>query len=342
MPAEANPLVSIITPTYNHERFIGPCIESVLAQTYSNWEQIIIDDGSTDGTRSVVERYKDKRIRYIRQENQGIEALAHTYNRALSASHGSLIAILEGDDTWPQYKLATMTDAFIDPFVALAYGEMKEIDVGGKLAERSGSTARKYRKLPQSVLFNDPVRSAIPYLLTVPGHSMIPASTVLMRRAPLDAIGGFQYVQGQLYTDFPTFILLALQGKFYFFSEVVGFRRMHASSATARFFEEMTERSHKHLLDLLATPGFQLRGKELAQVLKSWSAVGAGVDYRRGRALLLDSQWSAARSSFLGAMQLADLRVTMGAIVGWCLSWIHRDLEILYQKAGRPALRSGN
>ena len=66
------PLVSIITPTYNHEKFIGQCIESVLSQTFSTWEQIIIDDGSTDGTLETIARYKDKRIRYIWQENMGI------------------------------------------------------------------------------------------------------------------------------------------------------------------------------------------------------------------------------------------------------------------------------
>jgi len=69
---DARPLVSIITPTYNHQEFIAECIDSVLAQTYFEWEQIIIDDGSTDGTPRIISRYVDKRIKYIRQENQGI------------------------------------------------------------------------------------------------------------------------------------------------------------------------------------------------------------------------------------------------------------------------------
>jgi len=66
------PFVTIITPTYNHEKFIGQCIESVLAQTYPHWEQIIIDDGSIDHTREVVLRYRDNRIKYVYQENLGI------------------------------------------------------------------------------------------------------------------------------------------------------------------------------------------------------------------------------------------------------------------------------
>ena len=90
------PLISIITPTYNHEKFIGPCIESVLKQAYQNWEQIVIDDGSTDRTAEVVRGFADPRIRYVHQENKGLEALAHTYNLALSICNGEFIAILVG------------------------------------------------------------------------------------------------------------------------------------------------------------------------------------------------------------------------------------------------------
>src|SRR6267378_4285585 len=95
--SQGSPLVSIITATFNHEPFIASCIESVLGQSYSNWEQIIIDDGSTDKTADVIRGYSDRRIRFIHQANHGIEALALTYNHALSQAKGEIIAILEGD-----------------------------------------------------------------------------------------------------------------------------------------------------------------------------------------------------------------------------------------------------
>jgi len=106
-------LVSVITPTYNHERFIAQCIESVLAQTYGHWEMIIVDDGSTDHTASIAEEYakKDHRIKVIRQANNGIFRLAETYNKALGLANGELIAILEGDDTWQNTKLEIQVDA---------------------------------------------------------------------------------------------------------------------------------------------------------------------------------------------------------------------------------------
>ncbi len=341
MPTMTAPLVSIITPTYNHERYVGACIESVLRQSYGSWEQIVIDDGSTDGTAAAVKSYSDPRVRYLHQENAGIEALAHTYNRALAESRGSLIAVLEGDDTWPEHKLATMVPAFSDPLTVLAYGEMREIDPTGNVAERASRTTRKHRKQPRSVLFNDPVRAAVPYMLTVPGHSLIPASTVVIRRTALHAIGGFQYVEGQLYTDYPTFIQLALQGRFHFFSETMGFRRMHFSSATAQFSEEMLERSRKHLSELLETPEFIVGARELRHIERSWRSAAASGRFRRGRLLLLERRWSEARGRFLGAVQSADLGIAAASIVGWGLSWLHRDLEGLYRRAGRPPIRAG-
>jgi glycosyltransferase involved in cell wall biosynthesis len=87
-------LVTVITPTYNHEQYIRACIESVLSQTYPKWEQVIVDDGSTDKTPEIIGSYKDKRIRYVRQENVGIFRLPETYNRALAAARGELIAML--------------------------------------------------------------------------------------------------------------------------------------------------------------------------------------------------------------------------------------------------------
>ena len=86
------PLVSIITPTYNHGLYIGRCLESVLAQTEPRWEQIVIDDGSTDGTADVVGRSTDARIRYVSQPHRGITGLGDAYNLALGMARGEYVA----------------------------------------------------------------------------------------------------------------------------------------------------------------------------------------------------------------------------------------------------------
>src|SRR5262245_61272643 len=119
---DAPPMVSIITPTYNHAEFLADCVESVLRQTFTSWEQIVVDDGSTDATPDVMARFRDPRIKYVRQQRCGLERLAETYNRALAMCRAPLIAILEGDDTWPANKLEALVPAFVDEDVVLAYG----------------------------------------------------------------------------------------------------------------------------------------------------------------------------------------------------------------------------
>ncbi len=95
--AKENPLISVIIPTYNRANFLGEAIESVLSQTYKNLEVIIIDDGSTDDTRQLIEKYTDKRIIYLYQEHGGTSAAR---NKGIQEAKGEYIAFLDSDDIW--------------------------------------------------------------------------------------------------------------------------------------------------------------------------------------------------------------------------------------------------
>jgi glycosyltransferase involved in cell wall biosynthesis len=336
-----SPVISIVTPTFNHQNFIAPCIDSVLAQSYSNWEQIIIDDGSTDRTGEIGRRYDDPRVRYMYQQNQGLEALAHTYNRALAMAKGTLVAVLEGDDVWPADKLERMVQAFVDPEVVLAYGEMREIDPDGNIAQRMSNTSRKRKELPGSILFNDPVHSAAAYMLTVHGHSLVPASTAVIRRSALEAIGGFQYVPGQCYVDYPTFINLAFEGKFHYFSEIVGYRRSHSASATVQLGDRMAKVAREYLCSLLADPRFALTTPQKIAIEREWEGVQCGQEFALGRLCALQGRWQEAREHFARGLSLSDLRALVGSATGWALSWVKCDLEELFRLAGRAPLRVG-
>jgi glycosyltransferase involved in cell wall biosynthesis len=91
------PKVSVIIPAYNRAHFLGEAIQSVLDQTFPDFELIVVDDGSTDNTKEVVESFKDPRIRYIYQENRGQSAAQNT---GIKASGSEYIAILGSDDMW--------------------------------------------------------------------------------------------------------------------------------------------------------------------------------------------------------------------------------------------------
>jgi glycosyltransferase involved in cell wall biosynthesis len=97
-------LVSIIIPDYNHARFLGDAICSVLDQDYKNFEVIVVDDGSTDNSRDVAEKFGDK-IQYIYQENAGLSAARNT---GIHASKGSLIGVLDADDMYEPVFLSTL------------------------------------------------------------------------------------------------------------------------------------------------------------------------------------------------------------------------------------------
>ena len=100
-----NNLISVITPTYNCSKFIGRTIESVLAQSYKNWEMIIVDDCSTDDTRDIVAKYceKDNRITYFCLKYNSGAAVART--KAMELANGDYMAFLDSDDLWTDDKL---------------------------------------------------------------------------------------------------------------------------------------------------------------------------------------------------------------------------------------------
>lgn len=99
--------VSVVIPAYNHEKFIGPAIDSVLNQTFQDFELVIVDDGSTDKTADVIKSYKDTRIRYFYQENQDA---FNTINRGISLAQGEFISILNSDDIYSLNRLQRLLD----------------------------------------------------------------------------------------------------------------------------------------------------------------------------------------------------------------------------------------
>lgn len=98
-----NELVSIIMPSYNTAQYIEASIQSVLAQTYENWELIIVDDCSSDHTDAVVASFSDQRIHYLKNETNSGAAVSR--NRALQEAKGKWIAFLDSDDLWEPQKL---------------------------------------------------------------------------------------------------------------------------------------------------------------------------------------------------------------------------------------------
>ncbi|MDP4268383.1 MAG: glycosyltransferase family 2 protein [Bacteroidota bacterium] len=118
-------LISVIVPCYNYACFLSEALESILNQTYSKWECIIVDDGSTDNTKEVAERFiaRDSRFRYIFQQNKGLPA---SRNTGLKEAKGEFIQLLDADDLISTEKFQTQIKAFINnPNADIVYSNYK-------------------------------------------------------------------------------------------------------------------------------------------------------------------------------------------------------------------------
>ena len=171
---EPNALVSIVTPAFNVASYLSEAIESCLAQTYTNFELLIVNDGSTDATGAVAERFTvDTRVRVFRTANQGISAAR---NLAIKQSRGTVFALLDGDDRWmPSYLQTQLTTLRRHP----------EADIVTANAINSGGPLDGVPYWPSS----DQIRP-ISLIEMIEREDAVHIMTVL-RRSVVDLIGGF-------------------------------------------------------------------------------------------------------------------------------------------------------
>ncbi len=127
------PAVSIILPTYNRSNLLREAIESAQRQTFTDFEILVIDDGSTDDTRSVIERISDTRIKYFYKSNGGVSSAR---NVGLVNAVGEYVAFLDSDDLWPEEHLETMLDKLEKtPDYGMAYSQFKDVYPDGREAQ---------------------------------------------------------------------------------------------------------------------------------------------------------------------------------------------------------------
>ena len=126
------PSLSTIIPVFNGEKFLAMAIDSVLDQTYSNIECVVVNDGSTDGTATIARSY-GKRIRYVDKPNRGVSSAR---NAGIEASAGQLIAFLDADDMWVPNKIERQVDLFLkNQNVGLIYSSVLIVDENGSVLD---------------------------------------------------------------------------------------------------------------------------------------------------------------------------------------------------------------
>jgi glycosyltransferase involved in cell wall biosynthesis len=206
-----SPLVSVVIAAHNAERFIALTLESLLAQTFTDYEAIIVDDGSSDRTADIVRDFaaRDRRIR-LHQQKQGGATAAR--NRGIAMARGSLLALLDADDIWSSTKLADQVEvmAASGPEVGLVYTWYRTIDEGGGPLLEITST------------HNGDVLAVVT-LVSFTGNG----STPMMRTEVVRRLGGFDPDLNDHCEDWELFIRIAEQFEFRCVPKVcVGYRQL--------------------------------------------------------------------------------------------------------------------
>jgi glycosyltransferase involved in cell wall biosynthesis len=213
------PLVSIVIPSYNHARYLGRALQSVLDQTYTNWEVIVIDNHSTDNTDEVMASFVDHRIIYLKIHNDGV--IAASRNAGIRTAKGEWVAFLDSDDWWTGDKLQICMGC-INNSIDLVYHGM-EI-VGGP----QSFLKRKYIRTWQ-------VKKPALVDLLLRGNPIV-NSSVVVRKALLERVGYInESVEMIAAEDYSTWLRIAqLTDQLAYLPHILGYYLIHNQSVSKK------------------------------------------------------------------------------------------------------------
>jgi glycosyltransferase involved in cell wall biosynthesis len=169
------PTISVIIPTYNRATYVTKAIDSILAQTYTDYEIIVVDDGSTDNTKEVLKPYKDK-INYIYQENRGVSSARNT---GIHAALGQWIAFLDSDDIWLPDKLSSQIRCVRNTDAEVCFTKVTHIHKSKSIGEKNKCDTVQSKEFAE------------PFTLVLDDSKKLYIQAMLVERDLLERMGGF-------------------------------------------------------------------------------------------------------------------------------------------------------
>lgn len=233
---KAQPFFSIVIPTYNRADLLRYCLDSLVAQTYTNWEAIIIDNYSVDNNEQVAASYGDKRIRFYKNANEGIIAVSR--NKALSLAEGDVICFLDSDDIWTSDKLEKVMP-YLDRYDMVYHDMIIYHDQDGKITYDKPLKGRKLK--------NNQYMDAL-----LDGNPCINSSLVV-KRSVLEKIGTISEERELIGVEDFDYVLRMLQvASSTHIPEVLGYYYVGQSSVsnTDRQVQRMEALYARHLADI--------------------------------------------------------------------------------------------
>ncbi len=316
------PRVSVVIPTYNRAHLLRETVGSVLAQTYRDFEVIVIDDGSTDNSPEVAQGFPPC-VRYFRQDNQGLSAVR---NRGIELAQGEYIAFLDSDDALLEGALekgVEVLDRY--PRVGFSHGQACAMDEQGRIF------ALKRGACGGSAVVREG-RDEIKQLIC---GNYICTSTVMVRRSALDRMGLFDPAFRHGSEDYELWIRLAKKYAVAYIAEPLAKYRVHPQSITAgRRLEEMESTwkliLEKALADSEMTPNLsQLRAKAYSYLY-----------FRLGGEAYLRGNKRSARSYMLKALRMCPPRFWRNLALPWAYQFAKIWLPVSLLSFARRCRRS--
>lgn len=220
-----NPLVTVIVPAYNHEKYIEDCLRSVVEQTYDNLEIIVFNDGSTDSTDLVIKNFINLSVREITYISKTNEGLCKTLNRGLKTSKGKYITLIASDDLWLPSKIEEQVrfleaNSNIGLLFSDAYFLVNEV-----------KTLKKYSdyKTRLKKLFKNSIQNANIYESLL-SDNVILALTVMVRNECFTTVGFFD--ESLKYEDYDMWLRISKHYPIAYIDQVLAYYRVHDTNVS--------------------------------------------------------------------------------------------------------------
>ena len=248
--AELYPKITVVMPVYNSEKYLDTAIKSILNQTFTNFEFIIVDDASTDSSVEIINSYQDQRIKLIQNNvNQGIPI---SRNKSLAASSGEYIAILDSDDYAYPSRLAEQLEFMENnPDFGMVGSWVELMDENGDLTGEVWNEEEPDQKIPCRLLF----------------HNYFAHSAVFLRRSALNAVE----INGEFYRkdypnaqDYDLWVRISKKFKVWNLPKVLIKYRVHSNCISLKAANLVESLTCKIVTDQINELGIQPTAKELA------------------------------------------------------------------------------
>ena len=292
-----NPLVTVVIPTYNRLQFLMQAVNSVLNQSYNNWELIIADDGSTDGTSVFIRSINDPRIRLLELPHTG--NIAWLRNMGAQSGKGKWISFLDSDDIWLPRRLEIQLNMFQNSKARWGFGRFEHMN------ERLQSIPAKAGEF---FAFNGWIAKEV-----VSTTAAVAIGTLMIERNLFEEVGGFNTDHSLIYReDYDLVLRLALKAEAVSTDELMVLIREHPGRSTNQLTDSHERTAESLQRFLLLQPGEAL--KKIARK-------------RRGYHLAEAATFNIARKKYLPAIRQLSLALINGDTVKHLLSAVNRGIQ---------------